>query len=223
MTVRALLALFRRDLALAWAQGGAAGLVLAFYALAVLLFPFGVGPDPAILSRIAAGILWISALLAALLSLDRLFQADYEDGSLDALQLGVLSPGLIALVKALAHWVSTLLPLVIVSPVFGIMLQLEGRPLAILVLGLLLGTPALSFIGAAAAALTVAVRRGGALVALLVLPLYIPPLIFGVAAVEAAAGLGPVDANLSLLAGITLFSAVFGPWAAGAAIRLASE
>ncbi|RMD87580.1 MAG: heme exporter protein CcmB, partial [Alphaproteobacteria bacterium] len=206
-----------------YAQGGAAGLVLAFYAATVTLFPFGVSPEPATLRLIAPGVLWIAALLAALLSLDRVFQADYEDGTLDILALGGLPLALVALAKALAHWLSTLLPLVLLAPLFGIMLQMEPAPLRVLVVALALGTPGLSLVGAIAGALTVAVRRGGALLALLVLPLYVPPLIFGVAAVMAVDGFGSVSANLSLLAGLSLLALVLAPLAAAAALRLALE
>ena len=221
--LRPFLTLVARDIRLAYAQGGAAGLVIAFYAATVTLFPFGVSPEPEALRTIAPGVLWIAALLAALLSLDRVFQADFEDGTLEILTLSGLPLGMAALAKALAHWLSTLLPLILLAPVFGIMLQMEGPALAALVAALALGTPALSFIGAIAAALTVAVRRGGALVALLVLPLYIPPLIFGVAAVEAVDGFGSVAANLSLLAGLSLLALVLAPVAAAGALRLALE
>jgi len=221
--LKTVFALIARDLRLSYAQGGGAGLVVAFYAVSVALFPLGVGPEVAVLSVIGPGILWIAALLAALISLDRLFQADFEDGSLEGLALSDLPFSLVALAKAIAHWIAMLLPLVVLSPLFGLMLQLSDDSLWILVLGLALGTPALSLIGAVAGALTVAVRRGGALIALLVLPLYIPPLIFGVAAVEATRSLASVSANLSLLAGCSLFALVFGPLAAGAAIKLSLE
>lgn len=221
--LKAFLALIARDLRLSYAQGGGAGLVIAFYAVAVTLFPLGVGPEADVLAAIAPGVLWIAALLAALISLDRLFQADFEDGGLEGLALGPLPLSLVALAKAAAHWIAMLLPLVILSPVFALMLQLGGESLWVLVLSLVLGTPALSLIGTVAGALTVAVRRGGALIALLVLPLYIPPLVFGVTAVEATRGLASVSANLSLLAGAALFAAVIGPLAAGAALKLALE
>lgn len=221
--VKAALSLIARDLRLSYAQGGGAGLVIAFYAVAVSLFPLGVGPEAAVLGAIGPGILWIAALLAALISLDRLFQADFEDGGLEGLALGPLPLPLVALAKAIAHWIAMLLPLVVLSPVFALMLQLRGESLWTLVLSLALGTPSLSLTGAAAGALTVAVRRGGALIALLVLPLYIPPLIFGVAAVEATRSLASVSANLSLLAGCSLFAAVVGPLAAAGAIKLSLE
>jgi len=221
--LKAALALIARDLRLAYLQGGGAGLVIAFYAIAVALFPLGVGPEGEVLRAIAPGILWIAALLAALLSLDRLFQADFEDGSLDGLALGPLPLTLLVSAKAAAHWIAMLLPLVLLAPLFGMMLQLDGPGLGVLAASLALGTPALSLTGAVAGALTVAVRRGGALIALLVLPLYIPPLVFGVAAVEATRGLASVSANLSLLAGCSLVAAVVGPLAAAAALKLALE
>ncbi|GAK32471.1 heme exporter protein B [Iodidimonas nitroreducens] len=221
--LRAFFILMMRDIGLSYKQGGAAGLVIAFYAVAISLFPFGVGPDSAILARIAGGVLWIAALLSALLSLDRLFQADYEDGTLDALALGPLPLPLVVLAKALAHWLAMLLPLVILSPLFGLMLHLEAQALPTLFLALLIGTPALSLLGAVAAGLTVAVRRGGALIALLVLPLYIPTLIFGVGAVDAVDGLASVSANLNFLGGLSLMFAVLGPLATAGALRLAME
>lgn len=221
--VSAFAALALRDIRLAWAQGGAAGLVLAFYTVTVTLFPFGVGPEADTLRLMAPGVLWIAALLAALLSLDRLFQADFEDGSLDGLTLSPLPLELAVGAKAAAHWLSTMLPLIALAPLLGLMLQLEGEALWILVASLAAGTPALSFIGAVGAALTVAVRRGGALIALLVLPLYVPPLIFGVSAVAAVDSMASVSANLYFLAGLSVFAAVLGPVAAAAALRLALE
>lgn len=219
----AFLALVQRDIRMSFGHGGAAGLVLAFYAVVIVLFPLGVGPEPAMLARIAPAILWIAALLAALLSLDRMFQADFEDGSLDALTLGPLSPAMIALAKALAHWLALMVPLVLLSPVFALMLQLPADATGRLMLALLIGSPALSLLGAVAGALTVAMRRGGSLVALLVLPLYIPPLIFGVSAAAPEAAADMVRANLSLLGGFTLFALVLSPLAAGGALRLAQE
>jgi len=221
--LQAVFALIARDLRLAYAQGGGAGLVVAFYALAVTLFPLGVGPEAEILAAIGPGVLWIAALLAALLSLDRLFQADFEDGTLEGLALGPLPLPVMALAKALAHWLAMLAPLVLLAPLFGVSMQLSGAPLWTLTASLAAGTPALSLIGAAAAALTVAVRRGGALIALLVLPLYIPPLVFGVATVEASRSLASVSANFSMLIACTMFAAVVGPLAAGGALKLSLE
>lgn len=217
------LILLRQEIRLAWAQGGAAGLVIAFYAATVTLFPLGISPDPERLAPIAGGVLWIAALLAALLSLDRLFQADHEDGTLEGLMLGPLTLPAVVLAKAAGHWISILLPLVALTPMFGAMLRLPDGALPGLMLALAIGTPALSFIGAVAGALTVAVRRGGALVALLVLPLYIPVLIFGVAASGSAAGIAAMPGSLSMLGGLTLASIALAPWAAAAALRIATE
>lgn len=215
--------LLRQEIRLAWAQGGAAGLVIAFYAATVTLFPLGISPDPAKLAPIAGGVLWIAALLAALLSLDRMFQADHEDGTLEGLMLGPLSLPVIVLAKTLGHWLAILLPLVLLTPIFGTLLRLPAESLGGLTLALAVGTPALSFLGAIAGALTVAVRRGGALVALLVLPLYVPVLIFGVAASGAGGAIAAMPASLSMLGGLSLFAIAIAPFAAAAALRIAVE
>src|SRR5579864_7310033 len=176
--------LVARDLRLALRQGGDAAMVVAFFVLTVILFPFGVGPEPELLARIAPGILWVTALLAALLSLERLFQADYEDGSLEALSLMPLPLEAQVLAKCLAHWLVTGLPLALVAPLLALLLQLDSAGYPVLVASLLLGTPTLSLIGAVGASLSLGARRGGVLLSLLVLPLYIPILIFGVAGIE---------------------------------------
>lgn len=217
------LALIARDLRLAFRQGAALTLSVSFFFLAVLLFPLGVGPEASVLARIAAGVLWVAALLAVLLSLDRLFQADYEDGSLDLLALSPLALELVALAKCLAHWISAGLPLVIVAPLLALLLDLPAKGFGALLAALFLGTPSLSFIGGIGAALTVSIRRGGVLLALLVLPLYIPVLIFGVAAVGAAAEGLPAGPDLLILGAIALASLVLCPIAAAAALRLALE
>jgi heme exporter protein B len=215
--------IFRRDLALALRQGGDTGLVLAFFILAVVLFPFGVGPEPEILARIAAGILWVAALLAALLSLDRLYQADYEDGGLELIALAPLPLELAVLAKTAAHWVATGLPLVVASPVLALFVDLAPRAIPTLVESLLLGTPFLSLIGNVAAALTLGARRQGVLLSLLVLPLYVPPLVFGAGAVEASAiGTAPRP-ELLILAALTLAALSLAPWAGAAALRQALE
>jgi len=219
----AFFALIGRDLRLSVRQGADAMLVLAFFVLAVLLFPFGVGPSPDILARIAAGIVWATALLAALLSLDRLFLADYEDGSLDQIALSPLPLELAVVAKSAAHWLAAGLPLTLFSPVLGLMLHLPEEGQAALVASLALGTPVMSLIGGIGAALTLGARRGAALLPLLVLPLYIPVLIFGVAAVEAASQGLPVLPRLGFLAGYLLAALALGPWAAAAAIRQAQE
>ncbi|MFC3051474.1 heme exporter protein CcmB [Kordiimonas pumila] len=212
-----------RDIRLAWSQGGTGTMVLSFFLIAVCLFPFGVGPEPQILARIAPGILWVMALLACLLSLDRLFQADYEDGSLDDLVTAPTSFGTIVMAKTVAHWVSAVLPLVIASPVLGLVLHLPPEGYGVMIISLLLGTPALSFLGSVGAALTVSVRRGGVLMGLLVLPLYIPTLIFGVGAVDAAIFSGDPLPHLALLLAVSLIAVVIAPIAAAAALRLSLE
>lgn len=212
--------LVARDLRLALRLGGGGGIGVAFFVLAVVLIPLGVGREAATLARIAGGVLWIAALLAALLSLDRIFQADFEDGSLDQLVLSPLALEQVTLAKCLAHWLTTGLPMTLVAPVLGAMLQLPAPALPALVLGMALGTPALSLIGAVGAAITVGVRRGGLLLSILVLPLYIPTLVFGARAVERALmDLSPWPALL-LVAALTLFTAALAPFASAAALRI---
>jgi heme exporter protein B len=221
--VSAFLLLVRRDLRLALRQGGDAAMVLAFFVLAVMLFPLGVGPEPAVLTRIAAGIVWVTALLAALLSLDRLFAADYEDGSLEALALMPLPLEFQVLAKALAHWLTTGLPLSVVAPLLALLLHLDRAGYPALLAGMALGTPTLSLIGAIGAALTLGARRGGVLLSLLVLPLFIPVLIFGVGAVEAAIIGMPARPHLLLLLALLLTAIPLAPIAAAAALRQAVE
>jgi heme exporter protein B len=215
--------LFRRDLRLALRQGGDTGLVLGFFVLAVGLFPLGIGPEPAILQRIGAGIVWVAALLAALLSLDRLFEADYQDGGLELLALSSLPLELAVLAKCAAHWVATGLPLALISPFLALLIDLEPAAIPVLLVSLLLGTPALSLIGSVAAALTLGARRQGVVLSILVLPLYVPPLVFGAGSVEAsAAGVG-VRAYLPILAALTLAALALCPWASAAALRQAID
>ncbi len=212
-------ALLIRELRLALRSGGGAGLGLAFFLIVVMLVPFGVGPDQGILGKIAPGILWIGALLASLLSLDRLFQTDSEDGTLDILALSPMPLEQLVAVKAVAHWLTTGLPLVIMAPLLGLTLNLPESAYFWLVASLAAGTPALSFIGAAGAAITVGVKRGGLLLSLLVLPLYIPTLIFGAKATSMAAdGLDPMPAFL-MMAGLSLFTLALTPFAAAKALR----
>jgi heme exporter protein B len=219
----AFLGLVGRDIRLSLRQGGELGLVLGFFVLTVLLFPFGVGPEPQVLARIAAGIIWAAALLAAVLSLDRLFAADYADGGLDLIALSPMPLELAVLAKVAAHWLTTGLPLVLVSPLLAVFVDLAPPAIPILMLGLLLGTPALSLLGAIAAALTLGARRAGVLVALLVLPLYLPPLIFGAAAVEAVLTGARPQGDLLLLGAMTLAALPLAPWATAAAVRQALE
>jgi len=215
--------LVARDLRLALRQGGDAATVIAFFVLTVILFPFGVGPEPLLLQRIAAGIVWVTALLAALLSLDRLFLADYEDGSLEALALMGLPLEAQVAAKCLAHWLVTGLPLTVMAPVLALLLHLRAESYPALVLGMALGTPSLSLIGAVGAALTLGARRGGVLLSLLVLPLYIPVLIFGVAACEAAGAGFAARPHLLLLAALLVLALALAPFAAAAGLRQALE
>lgn len=209
-------ALFRRDVMLSLRQGGGFGLALGFFVLVAVLLPLGVGRDLVLLERLAPGLVWLGAALAALLSLDHLFQADLEDGSLDHFFLADTPLELLVLAKVAAHWLTTGLPLALAAPVLAVLLNLEPGDWLALVVSLLLGTPALSFIGAAGAGITAGLRRGGLLLSLLVLPLYVPVLIFG-AATAANGFAGP---ETLLLAGMSLFSLVMGPIAAAAALRL---
>lgn len=216
-----MLAIFRRDLTLAFRSGGGALTGLLFFLAVIALMPFAIGPDLALLARLAPAILWIGALLASLLGLDRLFQADREDGSLDLLLIGqdFLSASLTVLAKCLAHWTASLLPLVLAAPVFGLLMNLPPFAGLSVALTLLAGTPGLSFVGAAGAAVAVALPRGGLLVSVLVLPLAIPTLIFGVGAATAAASGAPFLPPFLLLCAATLFLSVVGPVAAALALR----
>ncbi|MEN3951942.1 heme exporter protein CcmB [Iodidimonas sp. SYSU 1G8] len=212
-------AIVRRDLLIARRQGGGSLLAVGFFVIVAALFPFAIGADPMALRRVAPGVIWVAALLATLLSLDRLFQADFEDGSLDILALSPQPLFVTVLAKVLAHWLVVGLPLVIASPLLGVLLNLPPAAFPDLLLAVLIGTPALSLIGAIGAALTAGIRRGGVLVPLLVLPLYIPTLIFGVAASGAESG----GEALMLLGAVSLVSLVLAPVAAAAALRLALE
>jgi len=214
------LALLRRDLKLAFREGSALGTALGFYLIVVAILPLGLGPDLNLLSRIAPGVLWVALLLAALLTLPRMYETDDEDGSLDLLAMGSVPLELIAVAKSLAHWLSTALPLSLMAPVAGILLNLDLRAYPVLIASLLVGTPAISFIGGICAALTLRARRGGLLVALLVLPFYVPTLIFGMSAVDPARpSNGPLDPSFLLLTAISLVSMVIGPLGTAAALR----
>jgi len=215
-----MIGLLKRDLTLAIRAGGGFGLSLAFFLIFATLVPFGVGPNTTILADIAPGVLWLGALLACLLSLDRIFQLDWEDGTLDLVATSpVPLEGLVA-VKALAHWITTGLPLVAAAPVLALLLNLPGSAYPWLIGSLLLGTPALSAIGAFGAALTVGIKRGGLLLSLLVLPLYVPTLIFGALSVTNAALGQDAFTPLILMAGITLGCLAILPFAAAAALRV---
>jgi heme exporter protein B len=218
-----LAAILRRDLRLALRQGADNGMAVGFFVLTVILFPLGVGPEPAVLARIAPGILWVTALLASMLSLERLFAADYEDGSLDLMALAPVPLPLLVLTKCLAHWLLTGLPMVVLAPLLGVLLSLESGGYGALVLAMALGTPVLALVGAIGAALTLGARRGGVLLSLLVLPLYIPVLIFGVAAVDAAIYGTGARPHLLLLGGALLAALALCPLASAAALRQALE
>jgi heme exporter protein B len=213
-------ALLLRDLRLAFRSGGGFGLGLAFFFLLSVLVPLGVGPEGSTLARIAPGILWVGALLACLLSLDRIFALDHEDGSLDLLATAPIPLEAVVAIKALAHWIVTGLPLTLIAPGLAIFLNLPPAGYPWLVLSLLLGTPALSIIGAFGAALTVGLRRGGLLLSLLVLPLYVPTLIFGGEVVRRGAENMALATPLALLAAISLGAAALLPFAAACAIRV---
>jgi len=213
-------ALLIRDLRLAVRAGGGFGLGLAFFLIVVVLVPFGVGPEPSVLARIAPGILWVAALLAALLSLDRLFALDHEDGALALLATAPLPLEGVAIAKATAHWITTGLPLTIAAPALGFLLHLSPQAGGWLMLTLALGTPALSVIGAFGAALTVGLKRGGLLVSLIVLPMYMPTLIFGAEAVRRGSEGLVVTAPLLFLAGISAGAIALLPFASAAALRV---
>jgi len=217
------IALLRRDLHLVWRRPGDVGVVLAFFVVATVLFPLGIGPETNVLARIAAGVLWCAALFAALLSLERLFAADYEDGTLDLLLLAPWPLELAALAKCLAHWIVTGLPLSLLAPVLGVAFGLDGQSLLALGATLLVGTPTLSLIGGLAAALTLGARKSGALLALLALPLCVPTLIFGAGAIETLAAGEGIVTHVAILAALALVALATTPWAIAAALRQAGE
>lgn len=212
--------LIARDLKLAIRAGGGFGLGLAFFLIVVVLVPLAVGPERALLAAIAPGILWVAALLACLLSLDRMFALDWEDGTLDLLATAPLPLETVTLAKGVAHWLTTGLPLTLLAPLLGLFLNLPGQGYLMLVASLALGTPALSMIGAFGAALTVGLKRGGLLLGLLVLPMYIPTLVFGAEAVRRAAEGQPFQTALLLLAGITAGAVALLPFAAAVVLRV---
>ena len=221
--VTAFFSLVRQDIRLAL-RGGIGSLVaVIFFVIAVSLFPLGFGPESTLLERVAPVILWVCALLATMLSLGRMFDEDYEDGSLEVIALGPLPLEAVVLAKVLAHWLTTGLPLMCAAPVLALMLNMSVEGFAVLMLALALGTPILSLVGSVGAALTGGLRRGGVLISLLVLPLYVPVLLFGVGAVEGAIfGLGE-RAHLLILAGGLVIALALTPWASAAALRMALE
>jgi len=213
-------ALLRRDLLLSVRLGGSLALALGFYIVTGTLIGLGLGPEPALLARAAPGLIWVLALLSTLLALDRLFQADFEDGSLELMALSEAPLSLLVLAKILCHWLTTGLPLILGTPILALLFGLSLDDLWVLILSMALGTPALSLIGGIGAALTVGIRRGGLLLSLLVLPLYVPVLIFAVAAVEAASAGLDATPHLLLLAATMLVALAIAPAAAAAALRL---
>jgi heme exporter protein B len=212
--------LFTRDIGLAVRSGGGFGLALIFFLIVVVLIPFALGPDQSTLALVAPGVLWLGALLACLLSLDRIFGLDYEDGSLDLLATSPLPLESVYIAKAAAHWLTTGLPLALAAPLLGILLNLSFESGKVLCFSLLLGTPALSLIGAFGATLTLGVKRGGLLLSLLVLPLYVPTLIFGAQAVHSASLGQTFDVPLVLILAISLGAAAILPFASGVALRV---
>ncbi len=219
----AMLAIMRRDLLMVMRRKNEVLTALFFFAIVSSLFPLGIGPEPVLLRKIAPGVLWVGALLATMLGLQRMFAADHADGTLEQMAISPTPLVWLVLGKVVAHWLVSGLPLVLMAPVLGIQFDLDTSALGVLMLALLLGTPLLSLIGAIGAALTLGVRGGGVLLSLLVLPLYVPALIFGAGAVEShISGLG-AGGHLSLLAAILILAAMFAPWAAAAALRIALE
>ena len=219
--MKAFLDLVRRDLRLAMREGGAISTAVAFYLIVVAILPLGLGPDLYLLARIAPGLLWVALLLAALLSVDRIFHDDWQDGSLELIALGPLPLELIAAAKALAHWISIGIPLTLAAPVLAMLLNLPAEAFGALLLTMITGTPAISFLGSIGAALTLGLKRGGLLLALLILPLYIPVLVFGVSAMNAViTGPGSFMSSWLILCAITLATLALAPIAAAAALRL---
>lgn len=221
--MNAVLAILQRDLLVVMRRKSEVLAALFFFVIVSSLFPLGIGPEPSLLRKIAPGVLWVGALLATMLGLHRMFAADLADGTLE--QMAISPTPLVALVmgKIVAHWLVSGLPLVLVAPVLGLQFDLDGGALGVLMLALLLGTPVLSLIGAIGAALTLGVRGGGVLLSLLVLPLFVPVLIFGAGAVESyVAGMG-AGGHLSLLAALLALAVFFAPWAATAALRITLE
>lgn len=219
--MNAFVALVARDLRLAVREGAALGTTLGFYVIVITLMPLSLGPDLNLLSRIAPGVLWIALLLAALLSLPRIFEADFEDGTLEAIAAGPLPLEAVAAAKSLAHWLTTGIPLALLGPLLGLLLNIEIGSQPALLSTMLAGTPAVSFLGAFGAALTLKSRRGGLLLALLVLPLFVPVLIFGITAVSGATdGSGAFLPSLLILLAISLAATVLGPLAAAAVLRM---
>jgi len=219
----ALRAVIRRDLLLAWRRRSDVATAVLFFVIVVSLFPLAIGPEPNLLRAIAPGIIWVAALLACMLSLARTFESDHADGTLDQMLLAATPLGLIVIARVFAHWLVSALPLVALAPVLALQFDLEPDLLPLLVAALLLGTPVLSLIGAIGAALTLGLRGGGMLLALLVLPLYVPVLIIGAGALDAAAAGQSAHPHLLLLTALLVLAGAFAPWAISAALRISAE
>lgn len=217
---RAFVILIRRDLMLAVRHRAEMANPLLFFILVTSLFPLGIGANPNLLQAVAPGVIWVAALLAALLSIENVFRSDFEDGSLEQYLLSSHPVSILVLAKIIAHWLITGLPLLLISPLLGILLGLPGEAIKVLFITLLLGTPVLSLIGAVGVALTVGLRKGGMILSLLVLPLYIPLLIFASSAVDSAAAGLPVTAHLSLITALLVLSLSLSPFATAAALRV---
>jgi heme exporter protein B len=217
--MKAFFAILRRDVLLGWRQGGGAGAALAFMLSVLLLIPLAIGPDQNLLQRIAPGVMWLALLLAVLLTAEKIFQQDFEDGSLDALFGLALPAELMVLAKALAHWMSVGLPLAVIAPLLAVLLNIEVSAIPVLMLAMVLGSLSLSLLAAVGGAITAGLRRGGLLVSLLILPLYVPVLVFGVSASSAATGPEGSGSSLLVLVAITLMCLVVQPWASAAALR----
>ncbi len=218
--MKSFMALLKRDLVLAWRQGGGVGTAVGFFLTVIVLLPLGIGPDQSLLQRIAPGGLWIALLLSVLLSADRIYQADYDDGSLEVLTMGAMPLEIVAAVKSLSHWLTSGLPLAIIAPLLGFLLNLDTSLVFPIMGAMMLGSIGLSFLASLGAAVTVGLRRGGLLVSLLVLPLYVPVMIFGISA--SSGGLSGPDvssAAMGILSGITLVILVVAPFGSGAALR----
>jgi heme exporter protein B len=218
--VSAVTALMKRDLAVAFRQGSNVGTAIGFFLTVVVLLPIGLGPDQALLQRIAPGGLWIALLMSVLLSADRIFQDDYDDGSLELLTTGPLPFEIVTLIKALVHWLTAALPLAIIGPLLGFLVNISPQQVVPLALAMIVGSVGISLLAALGAAVTVGLRRGGMVVSLLILPLYVPMLVFGISASSASAGVpGPGSASLMILAALSLAMLVVVPIAASAALR----
>jgi heme exporter protein B len=217
--MKAFVAILKRDLHLGFRQGGGAGAAIAFMLSVLVLIPLSIGPDQNLLQRLAPGIMWLALLLAVLLTSEKIFQQDFEDGTLDALMTIDLPLELVSLAKALAHWLAVGLPLAIAAPLLGILLNIDSAAIPVLMLAMVMGSLALSLLAAIGGAVTAGLRRGGLLVSLLILPLYVPVLVFGLSATTAATGPAGSSSSLLVLTAIVLVSLVLQPWASAAALR----